>query len=87
MEMDMVADMEVDKLVDMVANMVVDEVAYRTFLESSGQLSIASAARRSVNIRRLSVGEREYKYITQQFGLLQTHPCYFEPPHLHNNDR
>ena len=32
-------------------------------------------------------GEREYKYITQQFGLLQTHPCYFEPPHLHNNDR
>ena len=32
-------------------------------------------------------GGREYKYITQQFGLLQTHPCYFEPPHLHNNDR
>ena len=55
MEMDMVADMEVDKLVDMVANMVVDEVAYRTFLESSGQLSIASAAMRSVNIRSESI--------------------------------
>ena len=24
--------------------------------------------------------------ITQHFGLLQTHHCYFEPPHLHNND-
>ena len=51
----MVADMEVDKLVDMLANMVVDEVAYRTFLESSGQLSIASAAMRSVNIRSESI--------------------------------
>ena len=39
----------------MVANMVVDEVAYRTFLESSGQLSIASAAMRSVNIRSESI--------------------------------
>ena len=83
----MVANMVVDE----VANMVVDEVANRTNNNIFGKLRTAQYCKcckeECEYIRRLSVGEREYKYITQQFGLLQTHPCYFEPPHLHNNDR
>ena len=85
MEMDMVADMEVDKLVDMLANMVVDEVANRTNNNIFGKLRTAQYCK-CCN-EECEYTERDYKYITQQFGLLQTHHCYFEPPHLHNNDR
>ena len=73
----MVANMVVDE----VANMVVDEVANRTNNNIFGKLRTAQYCK-CCN-EECEYTEWEYKYITQHFGLLQTHHCYFEPPHLH----